>query len=94
VVSGELRFECSDVGCRPSNVAIPPNGRVFFECDGAMSYAMLYLDGKFLGGWPYGYTRWRVDLTEGLKKGTYPPSEASRPRRCPSRGGNGERENT
>ena len=70
VVSGELRFEGSDVGCRPSNVAIPPNGSVFFECDGAMSYAMLYLDGKFLGGWPYGYTRWRVDLTEELKKGT------------------------
>ena len=68
VVSGELRFDGSDVGCHPSNVAIPPNGRVFFECDGAMSYAMLYLDGKFLGGWPYGYTRWRVDLTEGLLK--------------------------
>ncbi len=70
VESGELRFEGSYVGCRPSNVAIPPNGSVFFECDGAMSYAMLYLDGKFLGGWPYGYTRWRVDLTEELMKGT------------------------
>lgn len=67
VVSGELRVEGSGAGCRPSNVAITPNGRVFFECDGAMSYAMLYLDGKFLGGWPYGYTRWHVDLTEGLK---------------------------
>ena len=67
VENGELRVEGSGAGCHPSNVAIPPNGRVLFECDGAMSYAMLYLDGKFLGGWPYGYTRWRVDLTEGLK---------------------------
>ena len=46
------------------------NGRkVYFECDGAMSYAMLYLNGRFLGGWPYGYTRWRVDLTEHLNLG-------------------------
>ena len=47
-------------------VAVPHNGKVFFECDGAMSYAMLYLNGKFLGGWPYGYTRWRIDLTKHL----------------------------
>ena len=52
-----------------TGAAIPKNGRVFFECDGAMSYAMLYLNGKFLGGWPYGYTRWRVDLTKHLNPG-------------------------
>ena len=62
IESGELR-----VGERC--VSIPKNGRVFFECDGAMSYAMLYLNGRFLGGWPYGYTRWRVDLTEALGNG-------------------------
>ena len=62
VESGELR-----VGGR--SVPIPANGKVFFECDGAMSYAMFYLNGKFLGGWPYGYTRWRVDLTEALGNG-------------------------
>ena len=49
-------------------VALPPNGKVYFECDGAMSYAMLYLNGKLLGGWPYGYTRWRVDLTAAINK--------------------------
>ena len=59
VESGELK-----VGGRA--VLIPKNGRVYFECDGAMSYAMLYLNGKFLGGWPYGYTRWRVDITDSL----------------------------
>lgn len=48
------------------SVAVPQKGRVLFECDGAMSYAMLYLNGKFLGGWPYGYTRWRIDLTDHL----------------------------
>ena len=31
-------------------VPIPEKGRVYFECDGAMSYSMLYCDGRFLGG--------------------------------------------
>lgn len=42
---------------------------VYFECDGAMSYAMANLNGTFVGGWPYGYTRWRVDLTQNLELG-------------------------
>ena len=69
VERGALKVGCPDVGGLPSIVPIPPNGRVFFECDGAMSYAMLYLNGTFLGGWPYGYTRWRVDLTKHLNPG-------------------------
>ena len=51
-------------------VSIPKNGRIYFECDGAMSYAMVWVNGEFAGGWPYGYTRWRIDLTEHLKLGT------------------------
>jgi beta-galactosidase len=64
-----LKFGIENEKCKMKNgeaVAIPPGGKVFFECDGAMSYAMLYLNGKFLGGWPYGYTRWRIDLTPHL----------------------------
>ena len=62
----KLRMENGELRIDGYSVQIPKNGKVFFECDGAMSYAMLYLNGKFLGGWPYGYTRWRVDLTESL----------------------------
>jgi len=36
---------------------------VFLDVDGAMSYAMVWLNGKLVGGWPYGYNSWRVDLT-------------------------------
>ena len=61
-----LRVEENVLKVGDAKVALPKNGTVFFECDGAMSYAMLYLNGKFLGGWPYGYTRWRVDLTKHL----------------------------
>jgi beta-galactosidase len=36
---------------------------IFLDVDGAMSYAMVWLNGKLVGGWPYGYNSWRLDLT-------------------------------
>lgn len=36
---------------------------IFLDIDGAMSYAMVWLNGQLVGGWPYGYNSWRVDLT-------------------------------
>lgn len=43
--------------------------RVFLEVDGAMSYATVWLNGQFVGGWPYGYASWRLELTPHLKAG-------------------------
>jgi len=43
--------------------------QVSLEIDGAMSYATVWCNGKFVGGWPYGYASWRVDLTPFLKFG-------------------------
>jgi len=37
--------------------------RIVLEIDGAMSYATVWLNGHLVGGWPYGYTSWQVDLT-------------------------------
>jgi beta-galactosidase len=37
--------------------------RIFLEVDGAMSYATVFLNGHLVGGWPYGYSSWQVDLT-------------------------------
>ncbi|KAK4206177.1 glycoside hydrolase superfamily [Rhypophila decipiens] len=42
---------------------------VFLDVDGAMSYAAVWLNGNLLGGWPFGYASWRVDLTPHLKAG-------------------------
>jgi len=36
---------------------------IFLDIDGAMSYAMVWLNGNLVGGWPYGYNSWRLDLT-------------------------------
>ena len=37
--------------------------QIYLDVDGAMSYAEVWLNGKFVGGWPYGYSSWQVDLT-------------------------------
>ena len=44
--------------------------RVFLEMDGAMAYAAVWLNGKFIGGWPYGYASWQLELTPYLKPGS------------------------
>lgn len=43
---------------------------IFLDIDGAMSYAAVWLNGQFVGGWPYGYASFRLDLTKFAKAGT------------------------
>lgn len=43
--------------------------RVYLDVDGAMSHAAVWINGRHVGGWPYGYASWRVDLTPHLKAG-------------------------
>ncbi|KAK7757116.1 hypothetical protein SLS62_000663 [Diatrype stigma] len=42
---------------------------IFLDLDGAMSNAAVWVNGEFVGGWPYGYTSFRLDLTSYLKEG-------------------------
>lgn len=42
---------------------------IFLDVDGAMSYASVWVNGRLIGGWPYGYASWRVDLTPFVKLG-------------------------
>lgn len=42
---------------------------IYLEVDGAMSYAMVWLNGNLVGGWPYGYNSFRLDLTPYLHPG-------------------------
>ena len=45
-------------------------GKQFYlDLDGAMSYAAVWCNGRIVGGWPYGYSSWRVDLTPMIKPG-------------------------
>jgi beta-galactosidase len=42
---------------------------IYLDIDGAMSYAMVWLNGNLVGGWPYGYNSFRLDLTQYLNPG-------------------------
>jgi beta-galactosidase len=55
---------------RRLDIAASDRGRsVFLDVDGAMSYATVWLNDRLVGGWPYGYNSWRVDLTPYLVPG-------------------------
>lgn len=43
--------------------------RCFVEFDGAMSNAVIYLNGDRVGAWPYGYTSFSLELTDKLRLG-------------------------
>jgi beta-galactosidase len=47
-----LTFAASDAG-----------RSVFLDIDGAMSYGVVWLNGQIVGGWPYGYASYRLNLT-------------------------------
>ncbi|MFB3904621.1 MAG: beta-galactosidase GalB [Acidobacteriota bacterium] len=54
------RFDCA---------ASDRNRRVFLDIDGAMSHAQVWLNGRLLGEWPYGYSSFRFELTSYLRFG-------------------------
>lgn len=37
--------------------------RIYIDFEGAMANAKVWLNGKYVGEWPYGYTSFRLDLT-------------------------------
>ncbi len=42
---------------------------IFLDIDGAMSYAMVWINGHLAGGWPFGYASFRLDLTSYIVPG-------------------------
>ena len=37
--------------------------QILLDVDGAMAYSTVWINGHCVGGWPYGYASWQVDLT-------------------------------
>lgn len=73
VGGGMGRLPSNGVGWYRKKLDIPAEDEgksIFLEIDGAMSYAMVWLNGKLVGGWPYGYNSWSLDLTPYIKVGT------------------------
>ena len=66
------RLPWAGVGWYRKHFSVPAEdqGReVYLEVDGAMAYPTVWLNGKFVGGWPYGYSSFYLDLTPYLKPG-------------------------
>ena len=42
---------------------------VYLDIDGAMSYSTVWVNGNLVGGWPYGYSSFRLELTHYLTSG-------------------------
>lgn len=43
--------------------------RFYVDFDGVMAYAKVWLNGEYVGTWPYGYNSFRLDLTPFVKVG-------------------------
>jgi beta-galactosidase len=69
---GMGRLPTAGIGWYRKKLDIPATDagrKIFLDMDGAMSYAVVWLNGQFVGGWPYGYASWRLDLTPFVEPG-------------------------
>lgn len=66
VGGGMGRLPSNGVGWYRKKIDIPQSDSgkaIYLDIDGAMSYSMVWLNGQLVGGWPYGYNSYRLDLT-------------------------------
>lgn len=80
-IEGDFKRELSgETGKRPFEsvgwyrkhfqVSAKDKGKQFYiDFDGAMAYPIVWLNGKFVGGWTYGYSSFQLDLTPYLEFG-------------------------
>lgn len=56
--------------CKELTISEADRGKkIFVEFDGAMSHAQVYLNGEWVGEWPYGYTSFSFELTDKIRLG-------------------------
>lgn len=62
--AGKLPYKA--IGWYRKHFSIPKSDagkRIYIDFDGAMAYAEIWCNGKYVGTWPYGYNSFRMDLT-------------------------------
>ena len=72
VEGGVGRLPIFGVGWYRRNIeldAADEDKAIYLDVDGAMSYSSVWMNGVIIGGWPYGYASFRLDLTPYLKTG-------------------------
>ena len=73
IVGGGMgRLPVQGIGWYRKKITIPEADKgksIYVDIDGAMSYATVWCNGNLVGGWPYGYNSFRLDLTPYIKYG-------------------------
>ena len=61
--TGKLPYQ--GIGWYRKHFTIDPaeGERTYIDFDGAMANAQIWLNGRYVGEWPYGYSSFRLDLT-------------------------------
>ena len=60
------------IGWYRKRLTIPASDKgknIFIDFDGLMANSKIYLNGEYVGSWPYGYTSFRLDFTKFIKFG-------------------------
>jgi beta-galactosidase len=68
--TGKLPY--AGIGWYRKHLGIPASGRnkrFSLDIDGAMSYSNVWINGHYAGGWAYGYSSFRVDLSPFILPG-------------------------
>ncbi len=68
--TGKLPYE--GIGWYRKNFTVPASDKgqkVFVDFDGAMSRSKVYINGQYAGEWPYGYSSFRIELTDHINFG-------------------------
>lgn len=69
---GMGRLPSWGIGWYRKKLDIPASDRgksIFLDVDGAMSYSAIWLNGQLVGGWPFGYNSFRLNLTPHVTPG-------------------------
>ncbi|MEC5166239.1 beta-galactosidase [Flavobacterium sp. PL11] len=72
-ITGETgKLPWRGIGWYRKHFTVPASDKgkqVFVDFDGAMANAKIWLNGQYVGTWPYGYSSFRMDITPYLKPG-------------------------
>ncbi|MBN2589544.1 MAG: DUF4982 domain-containing protein [Sedimentisphaerales bacterium] len=69
---GMGRLPIAGIAWYRKNFTVPSEDegkQICLEVDGSMSYTTVWCNGQIVGGWPFGYASWQVDLTPYLNYG-------------------------
>lgn len=66
--TGKLPWRAIGWYCKQFTLDAKDDEQIYLDFDGAMAHSEVWLNGQKVGGWPYGYTSFRLDLTPYVRR--------------------------